>query len=70
MIDKTHLLLTSFDPVLFNKWIIKVSVNRVTAQICVVMHHQTKALLRIGYFDDEEKANVFICNVIEEMGNV
>jgi hypothetical protein len=70
MIDKTHLLVTSFDPVLFNKWIIKVSINRVTAQVCIIMAHERKALLRIGFFDTEDGANDFICSVIEEMGNV
>lgn len=70
MTNKPSFSLASFDPVLFNKWILKVSVNKSTSQICVVMHHQTKALLRIGFFDTEDEANNFICNVIEEMGNV
>lgn len=70
MINNISSLVNSFAPVLFNRWILKISVNTLTSQICVVMHHQTKALLRIGFFDTEDEANNFVCTVIEEMGNV
>ena len=60
MTNKTKFDLISFDPVVMHKWIVKISVDKDTSQICVVMIHQFKHKVCVGYFNDEDSANDFI----------
>ena len=60
MINKTKFNIVSFDPVVMHKWIIKISVNKDTSNICVVMIHQHSAKVCVGFLNDEIGANRFI----------
>ena len=65
MKQSTKQRIISYDPVAFNKWIIKVSKDRQTKCHCIVMIHRTEHNLEIGYVKDEEMANDFISNILE-----
>jgi hypothetical protein len=56
---------TSFDPVLRNNWIVKVSTTTL-GSILVILQHTPSSFTYVQYFDDHEAAAHFIDSYLQE----
>jgi hypothetical protein len=55
--------LVTITPVQFNDWIVQASVLD-NDSICVIVYHRNNLRCFVQFFDDEEKANIFVRSII------
>ncbi len=66
MRNKTNRKFITYDSIVMNEWVVKVSVIKDVMQICVVMIHRYDHTCTVRYFHNEEDLQVFFNGILEE----